>query len=176
MWQKLSRNYPLRLEVIPLFLLLFTFYLALSAYSSLPDRIPTHFGIQGTPDRWGSKNEIFVYPVISAFVYAMVTAINVLLALAKDPRKYINLPQKKEIMVALTAAQTEKLRVFVNRSLFAMKVIILGRMLFSLYIAIEVAHGRAGNLGGLWFLFILAILALAGYMIWKSMRITATNS
>lgn len=173
MWQKLSHTYPLRLEIIPLLLLLLTFYLTLSSYPSLPDRIPTHFGIQGTPDRWGGKNEIFVYPAVSAFVYVMFTAINVLLALAKDQRKFINLPQKQKVMAALTELQIEKLRLFINRSLFAMKVIILGLMLYSLYSAIEIACGRASGLAGLWFLFMLAILALSGYMVWKSMRITA---
>ncbi len=31
----------------------------------LPDRIPTHFGINGTADAWGSKYSILLLPVIS---------------------------------------------------------------------------------------------------------------
>ena len=30
----------------------------------LPDQIPTHFGLNGEPDSWGSKNSIFLAPAI----------------------------------------------------------------------------------------------------------------
>ena len=170
MWQKLSKSYPLQFELIALSLLLLTFYLTASSYSSLPDRIPTHFNLQGVPDNWGNKKEIFVFPILSACLYVLFTVINILLALAKDPRKFINLPQKRK--AALSNTQVERLRIFLNRSLFALKLLIQGLLAYSVYITVEVALNRAGSLGMPWFFFMAAILALAGYMVWESIRIT----
>lgn len=31
----------------------------------LPDTIPVHYGVEGTVDRWGSKYECFIFPVIT---------------------------------------------------------------------------------------------------------------
>ncbi len=112
---------------------------------------------------------IFIYPAMNAFIYILFNFINVLLAVAKDPKKFINLPQKMKAV--LTDAQAEQLRIVLNRSLFALKVLFQGLFLYSLYITIEVALGGASNLGTLWFFFMLAILALTGFMLWKSFRI-----
>lgn len=171
MWQKLSRSYPPSLELIALFLLTLTIYLSISSYPSLPDRIPTHFNFQGVPDGWGNRNEIFVLPVLSACLYILLTGITVLLAVVKDPRKFINLPAKRK--AALNESQIEELRIFLNRSLFALKVLTHGLLICTLYRTIEVALNRGSSLGASWFFFVLAIIILAGYMLWKSFRITA---
>ncbi len=124
MFQKLGKCYPLQFELIPLFLLFSSLYLALTAYPSLPDRIPTHFNIAGLPDRWGGKNSLFSSLILAGAMYVIFTAIVILLALAKDPRKLINLPEKRK--AALTGRQVEELRILLNRSLFALKVLMQG--------------------------------------------------
>ena len=61
-------------------------YLAI-IWNSLPDTIPVHFGLNGTPDRFGQKNEIFFIPIImtaiSLLVFLLLTNIYKL-----DPKKY----------------------------------------------------------------------------------------
>ena len=51
----------------------------LSIWGSLPESIPTHFGINGTPDAYGPKNQIFLWPaictVLSILVYLLLTNI-----------------------------------------------------------------------------------------------------
>jgi uncharacterized membrane protein len=51
----------------------------LSIWSSLPERIPVHFGIDGTPDKYGQRNEIFFIPatctLVSILVYLLLTNI-----------------------------------------------------------------------------------------------------
>ncbi len=37
-------------------------------YPSLSEQIPIHFGVDGKPDNWASKNSIFMLPVILGFV------------------------------------------------------------------------------------------------------------
>ncbi|MFH1383233.1 MAG: DUF1648 domain-containing protein [Chloroflexota bacterium] len=172
MWQKLSKSYPIQLEPIPLFLLFLTLYLTTSGYHSLPDQIPTHFGPQGFPDAWGNKSEILIYPILCSVLYLGLTVLNILFAIVKDPRKLINLPEKRK--AALNDVQVEALRIFLNRSLFALKVLLGGMLTYSLYVTMEVAMGRATSLGIPFTLFITAIIVLVGYMVWGSFRLTGT--
>ena len=172
MWRKLNRCYPLQLELVALSLLMLAFYIALSNYSNLPNTIPTHFDARGIPDGWGSRSMIFLWPGIGAGMYALFTSLNVLFAIAKDPRRFINLPQAKE--ATLTDAQTEELRTLVNRCLFSLKVLILGLTAYGVHINVEIAWQRTTGLGMAFYLFIAAILVIVGFMIWKSLRIIGT--
>lgn len=172
MWQKLSKCYPPHLEIIPLFLLAFTVYLALSNYATLPDTIPTHFNAQGIADGWGGKSTVFVFLGLNAFIYILFTAINIAFAVVRDPRSMINLPAARK--AALSDAQVETLRVTLNRYLFLMKLLTQGLTAYLLYATIEVAWERADGLGALSFLFIAGILAVAGLMLWKALRLTQT--
>ncbi len=173
MWQKLSKCYPPYLELVPLFLLVFTLYLALSNYTTLPDTIPTHFNAEGIADDWGSKNTIFFLLSSSAFIYILFTTLNIWLAIVKNPRALINLPAKWK--VALGDTQLEELRVTLNRYLLLLKIVTQGLFTYILYITIEIAWERADSLGVLFFLFILAILTVAGLMVWKAFQITKTS-
>ena len=116
MWQKLSKCYPPHFELIPLFLLVFTIYLALSNYATLPDTIPTHFNSQGIADDWGGKNTIFIFLGFNAFIYILLTTINICFALVRNPKALINLPAKWK--ARLSEEQAETLRVTLNRYLF----------------------------------------------------------
>jgi uncharacterized membrane protein len=171
MWQKLSKSYPLHLELIPLFLLLITFYLAWTNYASLPDTIPTHFNAQGLPDEWAGKKSIFALPGFGAFMYLSLTSFNIWLALTKNPRRYINLPKKR--LENLTNAQAEKLLIFLNRCLFVMKLFLEGLALYLVYATIEVARGRATGLGFPFYLILAAIIGVVIFMVWQSLRRTA---
>ena len=174
MKQKLSKCYPPTLEFIPLLLFLLTIYMTLSNYSTLPDKIPFHFNSQGVPDDWANKNLVFLYPGLSAFVYLLMTILNVLLAITKNPMSLINLP--KQWKASLDAPQIEKLRVILNRYLFVLKMVIQGLLIYLLYISIQIALDRASSLGVPFFLLILAILTIAILMLWSSYRISKMPS
>ncbi|MFC2073105.1 DUF1648 domain-containing protein [Chloroflexota bacterium] len=169
MWQKLNKCYPPQFELIPLLLLVLTFYVALSNYLALPDTIPIDFNIRGIPDEWVNKNLIFLYPGLSTFIYLLFTSINIWFAVTKDPKSLINLPTKWK--ASLSDLQTEKLRVVLNRCLFIMKVLVQSLSTYLLYISIEIALGRASNLGTLFALLILAIFTITGLMVWRSLQI-----
>ncbi len=168
MMERLRKGYPLRLEIIPLALLAFTVYWVVTSYPTLPDQVPTHFDLQGLPDRWGSKNEVLIFPILGAVLYVFFTAIVALFAVVKDPRSLINLPRKMKD--AITDTQAEKLRLFFMRTLFALKVLMQGLMAFTAYATIEVAFGRSAGMGVFSLLFAAAILIVAGLMLWKSLR------
>jgi uncharacterized membrane protein len=80
-----------------LFLALTT-YSVLSVYPALPDRIPVHFGMSGTPDRWGSKSELFILVALSwgltVIFYALAMSMP---RFARNPR-YLNIPHKREFL------------------------------------------------------------------------------
>lgn len=58
-----------------LLLILFIAYIALN-YSNLPDRIPGHYNAYGEIDRWGSKVEILFLPLITLFIYFILTLLS----------------------------------------------------------------------------------------------------
>ena len=169
MWQKLSKCYPPHFELIPLVLLVFTVYLALSNYGALPDTIPTHFNAQGIADDWGSKSTLFITLGLNAFIYILFTTLNIWFAVVKDPRSLISLPAKRK--AALSDTQVEALRVTLNRYLFLLKILMQGLFAYILYITIEIVWERADSLGSIFSLFILGIFAVAGLMLWKAFRL-----
>lgn len=50
--------------------------LAITAYHSLPEIIPTHYGFNGQADDWGSKAAIFILPVISLVMIIGMSILN----------------------------------------------------------------------------------------------------
>jgi uncharacterized membrane protein len=174
MWQKLSKCYPPILELLPVILLGVTLYITLSNYSSIPERIPIDYNSQGIPEEWTNKNLIFLYLGLSTFLYLLITAINFWLAVTKNPKSLINIPQSwKE---SLSDSQTEKLRVVLNRYLFVLKVLIQGLIIYLLHASIEIAMNRMSNIGGLTLtLFIIAIIVTISLMVWRSFNIARTS-
>ena len=164
MLRKLGAHYPLQLEIIPAALLAFIIFYALSNFSTLPDRIPTHFSFDGEVDRWGGRVEILVYPAIAAAVYLLLSGINLAFAAAKDPKSMINLPEKEKAALSLSSA--ERLREIMLRSLMALKTIVLGMVAYLLFSTVETALGKSNNLPGNWiFLFVAALLGVVFYML-----------
>lgn len=49
---------------------------AISYYRELPDAIPVHFNLAGKPDGWGSKDLLWVLPVLGICIYALLTWLN----------------------------------------------------------------------------------------------------
>ena len=175
MWERWRRCYPLQLELFSLVLVFLCFYIAFSNYSSLPDQIPMHFNASGNPDDYGSKAWILSFPIASAVVFLLFTALNILFAAVKDPRRFINLPSGKKATEVLTETQGEAIRVFVNRYLFVLKLIMLGLFTYLAWQTVEIAFGRSSSMGFWLWLFVVAILAVSGYMIWKLIILTRTR-
>jgi uncharacterized membrane protein len=75
------------LEAIAILALIAIWVFPIITYKSLPDTIPSHFGLQGKADGWGSKSGIFVLPGICIVLFAGLTILN------KYPHKF-NYPAK----------------------------------------------------------------------------------
>lgn len=43
------------------------------AWKTIPDQIPDHYNAAGEIDRWGSKSELIVLPIISWLIFGLIT-------------------------------------------------------------------------------------------------------
>lgn len=58
----------------------FSFYFAsiillIFVWSKLPDKVPAHYNALGEVDRWGSKGLLLIFPILGAFIFAMMQAL-----------------------------------------------------------------------------------------------------
>ncbi|MDF2512256.1 MAG: hypothetical protein K0S04_2122 [Herbinix sp.] len=63
------------LEVISFLILIAMFFSLYLNWSSIPEQIPGHYNALGEIDRWGNKSELLVLPVLSIFLYLLLTVI-----------------------------------------------------------------------------------------------------
>lgn len=170
MWHKLARSYPPQFELIPLLLVALAFYIVLSAYPVLPVVVPTHFDIQGNPDGYSSKEVIFALPIVALVFFIILSISNIILAIIDNPKRLINIP--KESKKALTQTKAKTFRISLNRSLFVLKVLIISLFTYITWQTVEIALGKGHSLGALFWLLIGGIIIAAGYMAWKSIRLS----
>ena len=57
------------LEIIAGVTCLLPLLIILRAWDTLPDEIPTHFGITGRPDRWGGRWQAWIVPFLALGFY-----------------------------------------------------------------------------------------------------------
>ena len=65
------------------------------AWGSLPRHIPVHFGVNGRPDRMGSRNRAWILPLLALAVYAFMSRATGTWAWAFEGR--VDLPAGGEI-------------------------------------------------------------------------------
>lgn len=73
-----TKNTPLQnvLEILGGLLCLGTLLYFFLQWSSLPDQVPVHYNFAGEIDRWGSKNELLLLPIVSLVLYLVITAVS----------------------------------------------------------------------------------------------------
>jgi uncharacterized membrane protein len=144
------------IEVISLALLLALISLTVHNSSMMPDRIPTHFNMQGIPDGYGSKATIWILPGIGLFIYLLLTII------ARIPRTY-NFP------VTITKENAEIQYKLATRFIRVLKALMLLMFAFINYKTLETALNRSGGLGkGFMPVFLLFIFSSITFYIVKS--------
>ncbi|HCW53413.1 MAG TPA: DUF1648 domain-containing protein [Clostridium sp.] len=53
-------------------ILISTILFLVVVWSKIPDKIPLHYNFAGNVDRWGSKSEIIILPIISWILYILL--------------------------------------------------------------------------------------------------------
>ena len=84
---------------IVVLLFVVSFYL----YPSLPEEIPTHWNAEGKVDGYGSKEMIFLFPVISFLIYGLFLVLPKTAVFKKNIRDFKHLESMKFMLVIMFA-------------------------------------------------------------------------
>jgi len=114
-------------------------------YNILPDNIPIHFNFKGEPDSFGSKKTIWIFPIISLFLFA------VLYFTSKVPHKF-NYPVK------ITSENAPYQYEIASRLMRALAFIIVLGFTCLTYVVIHIAYGHIESLGSYFIIIYLAII------------------
>lgn len=106
-------------------------------YGVLPDRIPIHFGLLGRPDGWAPKDAIWLMPVMSVFMYVVLSVGQLY---PKDP----NVPWK------ITEQNRQKTREMARGLIGNLKAFILWAFAYIQFVQVQVALNQVDGLG-VWF-------------------------
>ncbi|MHC0036224.1 DUF1648 domain-containing protein [Pseudoneobacillus sp. C159] len=115
----------------------------ISVWSSLPDKVPGHYNALGEVDRWGSKWELIILPIIAAFIL-LVTQI-----LEKFPEVH-NYPQR------LNESNAERFYLASRKLINQVKNICIIIFSFILFESVSIALEWGGGFGK-WFLPLIII-------------------
>lgn len=123
-------------------LFVFLWVYAIVNYTSLPEKIPQHYGIDGKPDIYGSKNTIFVLSFIGSILFLFLNQFS-----KNTNSEVLNVSPKIKIKPELT-------KIFIN------VILLFVLLLFSriLYEEINVINGLQDGLSYIIPVIIVAML------------------
>jgi uncharacterized membrane protein len=111
---------------------------AVHVWPNLPEIVPSHFGISGPPDAWGSRAGLIVLPATATLLFFALTF------LERVPHVY-NYP------IEVTAANASVVYALGRQLVLSLKLIVVVTFGFIFRTSVEVALGNAEALSG-WFL------------------------
>jgi len=139
------------LDVVAILLVIIGWAMTYLAYNNLPESVPVHYGIDGTADRYGSKNSLIWLSVLNTVMVAVLSI------LALYPHKF-NFPVK--ITAENAQAEYSKARMLV----ISIKFLIAALFVYITNAVIEGARNHGTGLG--WgFAVILAALVIAPFYV-----------
>ena len=121
------------LEAVALAALVSMYALAVGSWTELPEVVPTHFGISGGPNAWGSKQTIWLLPALGVLIYALLTV-------SARYTKFVNLP----FPVDRNAPEVQRI---LARMMIAMKAVTMLLFAYIVWGQIRSAMSQANGLG-----------------------------
>jgi Protein of unknown function (DUF1648) len=131
------------IDSLSVVVLIVGWWIALSAYPRLPEKVPVHFGFTGEADRWGGRWMIFLIPIVST----LILTLDYCIFEYASPRSSKPIPPEMKAPLHLLLLELSVIFTFITWRIS------------------EIAFGRSRGLGG-WFLPItlLAIFSTCGWM------------
>lgn len=128
-------------------------------WRGIPDEVPGHFNAAGEVDRWGSKFELLMLPIIGFFMMFMMGVFE------KAPHMH-NYPKR------LNESNVEQFYLNSRKMLNSLKNICLIVFAYLNVVMVQIALGQATSIGN-WFLpaLIIAVLIPMGIGIYKQVKI-----
>jgi len=125
-------------------------------YNQLPDKVPTHFDAAGNPDDYGSKQMIWLLPVIGIFLFAVLHQVT----------KY---PHTFNYLKAITEDNALRQYTLASRLMRALNLVVCSMFCYITWQSVQVALARATGLGHFFLIIFLAIMTgVTGYYIYVS--------
>ncbi|MEN9578324.1 MAG: hypothetical protein RJA70_1333 [Pseudomonadota bacterium] len=133
---------------------------AVWVWPDLPARVPTHFGISGAPDGWGSRAWLLALPTLATLLFLGLTF------LERVPHLY-NYP------IEVTASNAPLVYALGRQLVLALKLIVVVAFGLVFRTSVEVALGRAAALPGGFFPIIVG--STAAVFVITLVRVAATG-
>lgn len=152
---------PLELILNSVGMIIFTGSLVylITVWTILPGEVPAHYNGFGEVDRWGSKWEMLILPVISLMMWIGMTILE----------RYPHVYNYKNVTKENVRAQYLNGRMMIN----VLKNLIVVIFVYLTWKDVKIALGQQDSLG-VWFLpvFLILIFGATGYFIAKSLRLS----
>lgn len=148
------KKFDIILNILCWIILASTMLFLIITWSKIPDTIPMHYDSAGNIDRFGSKLEILVLPIIILIVYTFITIIE-------------KFPEAWNTGVKVTEENKERVYSTLLHLISTIKFIMVGM------VAYLTVHTALSLELSAWFtpIFILAIFGNFVYWIWKLFRV-----
>lgn len=146
------------LETVSLFTVIAMQVVQFLLWKDIPDRIPTHFGISGTPDAWGGKGSLILLPVVEIALYILLTIVS-------------KFPHTFNYLVEITEQNARYQYQNVRTMMSWLKADLVIVFAYIQYRTILVALGHASGLGaGFILVFLLVLFVTIGYYIVRILK------
>ncbi len=123
-----------------------------ATWTTLPDKVPTHFNFAGTPDQWGSKYSLLLLLGVTFGLYLGLSI------LSRFPHIY-NYP------FAITDENRQRQYLLARQMMTALKAEQVCLFVFITWQTISIARGNAGDLTG-WFLPVFLVVVFGTIIIY----------
>jgi uncharacterized membrane protein len=145
------------LEIIAGICLILGVLIIVLYWSEIPEQIPSHFGADGIPDRWSGKSTIIFLPIVSFFLYALLSSIGWFAG-------SLNYKGDQSELKVRTNIMSRKMLVWLK-----LEIVVL--FTYLIWQTIRVAQGFASGIGS-WFLpaVLIVIFGTAGWHVYKISR------
>ena len=148
------KKFDIILNILCWIILVSTMLFLIITWSKIPDTIPMHYDSAGNIDRFGSKLEILVLPIIILIVYTFITIIE-------------KFPEAWNTGIKVTEENKERVYSTLLHLISTIKFIMVGM------VAYLTVHTALSLELSAWFtpILILAIIGNCVYWIWKLFRV-----
>lgn len=159
------------LQLASLLVLIFSFWLAISSYSSLPQTYASHFDISGAPNGWTTKSwfNVLLLPFIQLGLFLLLVGLTYWIIFSPSSLDFINVPINKECP---SKEQKKKVRWLSALSLSLINLWVLFLFAFINFIVLHSAIiGKSPSITWILILVIMTLLCITTSVIWLTLAI-----
>ena len=129
-----------------------TLLIGLTAYlifhwGSIPDKIPAHYDWEGNIDRWGNKSDLIFLPMMSCFLYLLITGLQ-------------QVPLAWNTGVKITEENEERVYRTLKYMLETLKLIVVADLTYITF------HSLMGKSLSGWFTMIVPVAVFGDLIFW----------